>query len=274
MMKRGALISLVALLLLVSAAGAEDISFGSVGSGEYLRMEPGDSKTFRLAFFNCGKNALYVNIDIEGAGDLDVNIEPDYIVLEPERPTKTPSASLPGYVWVVEEDGYRRARAVILTIGIPEGKNLKTGFYKIKVIAEARTSPQAGAGIRQQVSQVREFTYRVSLPGWAVTGEMEGYEKQLGELHEEPYEYAEPAPGETSTRSMSAGEERTAGVAIGEGGGEQQQQPGRQEETDGSGLPTGYLVLPKDIESTGGLLIMVAMVMIAGFILVRKYELL
>jgi len=219
-MKRALIPIVLIFLLFVVTVRADQMSFGSVGNNKRITMIPGETREFKLSFFNYGEQPLVVEIKKTGSDEIKASMSPRYFVLENTKNVINP---LGEEEWVVLGDNYIKAVPVHVSLKVPQNiSELTQNHHTVKITATARTEESGPSGTREKIYQAREYSYFITIPGNIAVTEEE-YNVTLEQYYRE-------------LESNESGEENSWKIGVKES----------EEETDNEGrgqLPTGFFSL-------------------------------
>jgi len=171
------------LLLLISPVAVQaGTSLGTVQVDRSKDAYPGDQVTFKVLFFNIhGEGDLEIKLGSEHPGGWEVSMPETIDVSRTDIITGSPKPES-GYEFIRAENGYIKAKPVVIRVFIPE--SAEPGYYPVKV--SGRT--QGGNGMLS-VSQTRSFSFRVKVNGDDVDSDVEDTaEEKRGEAGVETYQ--------------------------------------------------------------------------------------
>ena len=246
----------VILLFFIFISGivyAEEISFGSVGYNQRIMMIPGEVKEFKLSFFNYGDTPLVVEIEKTGSNEIKTSINPKYFVLENSKNVINPMGE---EEWVVLGDNYVKAVPVHIALKVPDNiSELTTNYHVVRIVAKAMIGEESsGRGTKERISQAREYTYFITVPGNIHAKTMEEYNESLKEFYTELQSNTSGNGGEgwgkINVRKSSQGEEQQRGQ-----------------------LPTGFFSLGGEKEESGSFFyVFVIALIIILYLIYRKFR--
>lgn len=176
------LAAILTLALLVGTVCA-DINFGSVGDNKKITMLPGEAKDLKLSFFNYGGVPLIVEVRKEGSSDIKAAITPKYFILENSQSTINP---LGEEEWVVLGENYAKSVPVHITLMVPSNRsNIHSNYHIVKIVAVAMAENEGAGGTKEKISQAREYTYAITVPGKINAPTEEEYVETLEEFYQE-----------------------------------------------------------------------------------------
>ncbi len=234
-------------ILLAATGAAASIPFGSIGYNQEFTLTHGQERLVDLAFFNDGEKPLYVHVETRGGEDLEVSVEPRDFVLQ-NRDQVSPDDQ---EKYVVLGDRYVRAVPVTLQLKVPENTQLSKNTYTVHVTSTAHTQQQTETGVTQTVSQQREYTYRVYVPGPTTRQEANTVENRDNPFQTTPLNTGEPSNSNTASGEGSTGESGEADITVRETdtSATSNTAPSRSADT-----PTGYFSLKNTGENSSSLL--------------------
>ncbi|MFB6076425.1 MAG: hypothetical protein ABEK17_04745 [Candidatus Aenigmatarchaeota archaeon] len=249
----------ISLLIIPNTLSKSNIPLGSVGYSDQFTMFPGEEKSVKLSFFNYGDETLYVDVQIVGDFEIGTSVTPESFVLEN---TKEVTSGTGKHEWVIIGDKYVKAVPVKVKMSVPDNLDeITRNTYNIKVIAVASKNKPSGEGITGKVSQVREYTYRINIPGdvnttsgnYSATIETEKFYREYKNVEREPVGGGE---GNININDDSnQGDENT------------------NQGNDQSETPSGYFSLNNN-ESQGNIIFLILgiVLLLVIFILYRRYK--
>lgn len=183
-MKKACLLAFVLVLaLFAKAVYADDMSFGSAGDNKRVVMIPGETREFKLSFFNYGNTPLVVEMRTDGSREIKASISPRYFILEDSKNTINPMGE---EEWVVLGDNYAKAVPVHVTLKIPNNiSELSSNYHIVKIVAKAMAEGPGSAGTREKISQEREYAYAITVPGNIHAATMDEYQETLEQYYQE-----------------------------------------------------------------------------------------
>lgn len=183
MKKAYLLVFILILVLFTKMACADQMSFGSVGHNQRITMIPGETKEFRLSFFNYGDNPLVVEVKKTGSNEIRSYITPKYFVLEDWKNVINPMGE---EEWVMFGNNYVRSVPVHVTLKVPDNiSEISRNYHVVKIVAKATTEGGGSSGTREKITQAREYTYAITVPGRINASSWEEYEETLEEYYQE-----------------------------------------------------------------------------------------
>ncbi|MFB6075765.1 MAG: hypothetical protein ABEK17_01340 [Candidatus Aenigmatarchaeota archaeon] len=253
------LISIVFLIILTPNAIADsNFPFGSVGYNKMFTMFPGEDRSVKLSFFNYGDESIYVDVSVAGDFEIGTSVTPDSFVLENTKKVSSPTS----HEWVIVGDEYIKAVPVKVRLSVPENLDeISRNSYNIKVIALARKNNPDIGGITATASQVREYNYRIDIPGninstnknYSSTIKKEQFYREYKKIEREPIEKGEGNINIEDDNEKNTGEDSA--------------------ETDNEETPTGYFSLnDKNSRDNITFLVLGIMILLIIFVLYRRYK--
>jgi len=184
MKKEYLLVTILFLVIFTGITYADQISFGSYGSNKRVTMIPGEVKEFKnLAFFNYGNNPIVVEIEKSGSDEILVIVDPKYFELLNNKEVNTETGEI---VNVLVGENYLKAVRVRVFLKVPNNiTELTKNYHIIKIVAKASSEEAGPSGIREKVSQAREYTYAITVPGNVNANTMEEYNISLEQFYQE-----------------------------------------------------------------------------------------
>ncbi|MCD6367780.1 MAG: hypothetical protein J7L45_01705, partial [Candidatus Aenigmarchaeota archaeon] len=159
--------------------------------------------------------------------------------------------------WVALGGGYVKAVPVFVKIKVPRNiSEITRNYHVIKVMVKATTEKPTSSGIKEQISQAREFYYAVTIPGNVNAKTQEEYENSLKlEKFYEEYERIKNGINNESYGGYSKFNVKHPDET--QSGGEERK----------INFPTGFFTL-KNQEEGGGYLIYVMLIIVILLLLI------
>ena len=244
---------LLFFILISEMVYAKEMSFGSVGYNQRIMMIPGEVREFKLSFFNYGNTPLVVEVEKTGSMEIRTSINPRHFILENSKNVINPMGE---EEWVVLGDNYVKAVPVHIVLKVPNNiSELTTNYHVVKIIAKAMIGEESlSGGTKERISQAREYTYFITVPGNVHAKTMEEYNESLREFYTELQSNASENEGEGWGK-----------INVKKSSQEEEQQRGR--------LPTGFFSLGGEKEESGSFFyVFVIALIIILYLIYRKFR--
>jgi|GEM_PF-1764279 len=177
------LIFVLIFIFFIRTVYADQISFGSVGHNQRFTMIPGETKELKFSFFNYGNNPLIVEVKKIGSAEIRASISPKYFVLEDTENIINPMEE---EEWVVLGNSYVKAVPVHVTLKVPDNiSELSSNYHIVKIVATATTEETGSTGTKEKISQAREYSFAITVPGNIKAETWEEYNESLEEFYQE-----------------------------------------------------------------------------------------